>query len=722
MKFIRFVALFFFGQLGLPLPADVRVNALFSDGVVLQRGQPVPVWGSADPGESVSIVFAGQTKQTTADPQGRWSVHLDPLIASAEPRSLRVSGKISLAIKDVLVGEVWLFSGQSNMALLMASMARPSERDPDSPARAQRDIAEANDPLLREFRVDNRPAERPKDDVETRTGWMRWTRKDAGAWAAMAVYFGKRLRTSLDVPVGIIMCAWGGSGCSAWISAATLRSPELNTLWPEDVPEWRPNLATSRLYNGMLLPVAPFAIAGIGWYQGETEATPYHNPYIHRHLLAAMVGDWRRTWSRPELPFYVVQLPNRDNELRWVVVRESQAEILRLQHTAVIPTIDIGQAWDLHPKNKYEVAGRLADAILARDYGRGTWLSPARYERAAPEGAGLRVAFRDAEKGLTTRDGRSPTEFALAGEDRKFHPARARIEGSTVVVVSPAVPHPVAVRYAWIPAPIVNLVNAGGLPVLPFRSDDWPVEGQEKVARPLPLKASLERVLKGSALLAGREPGWIPCAQIGQLGEAGPMVLSTAGDTGSILVRGFPVRSGAHPSPEIFWTGEPEIDAHRGLTFEAKAYVTRVGNASRGLDLEAGVRGTDGTFRRYLITAFPMRLHTFQNNPAPRNTAAPETHVLRSALENQPATYRLAIRPDGTAQIYVDGALVGTTTGEILSTDVPRRSYLRIGKTITGGEWAARIYHLGFDSAGAFSPAPAAAGGVRELRVGDDIP
>ena len=134
------------------------------------------------------------------------------------------------------------------------------------------------------------------------------------------------------------------------------------------------------------------------------------------------------------------------------------------------------------------------------------------------------------------------------------------------------------------------------------------------------------------------------------------------------------------------------------------------------------MRGTDGTFRRYLITAFPMRLHTFQNNPAPRNTAAPETHVLRSALENQPATYRLAIRPDGTAQIYVDGALVGTTTGEILSTDVPRRSYLRIGKTITGGEWAARIYHLGFDSAGAFSPAPAAAGGLRELRVGDDIP
>lgn len=685
--------------------AEVSLNGLFSDGAVLQRGQPVPVWGTAGPGEAVSVAFAGQTRSVNAGADGRWRVQLEPLAPSREPRTLVVRGTNTVEVKDVLVGEVWLLSGQSNMAMLMEAMARPSERAPEWPARARRDIAAAADPLLREFRVDNRAALRPRDDVPTRTGWMTWTPRQAGAWAAMAVYFGRELRAALEVPVGIVMCAWGGSSCAAWISAETLRGPELNSLWPEEISGATMNLANAHLYHGMLRPLAPYAIAGFAWYQGETEAVPAFNPYLHRFLLQAMIQDWRRLWSRPDLPFYGVQLPNRENEPRWTIVRESQAAALALSGARMITTIDLGQAWDLHPRNKPVVAERLAAAVLAREYGKPTWPGEAIFAGVQREPGALRISFRGAEAGLMTTDGQPPAEFEVAGEDRVFHPAQARIEGATVRVSAAPVAHPVAVRYAWRSAPRVNLVHRGSLPVAPFRSDDWPVEGQEALAQPLPARATLAHTATGAALIKGEAAAWAACPDIVQLGRHRETILTARGATGAIVVRGFPVREGAPASPALYWTAEPLLEAATGFTLEVAAHVTRVGHAERGLDLEACVPRADGSHRRYLLSVFPMKLLTYRNNLAPRTSHATQTLLLRSDLDADTAVYRLAVRPDGIAQLYYNGAVLGTTPGEILTGPAPARPYLRIGKTVTQGEWNANLVRIAFDATGAYAPA-----------------
>lgn len=701
--------------------AEARLNGLFSRSVVLQRGQPVPVWGTANPGERIRVEFGDQKRETVADSGGRWQVRLGPLDASAQPRPLVVRAANTLAIEDVVVGEVWLLSGQSNMAFLMQSVARPGDPGDESPARARRDIAAANDPLLREFRVDNRPAERPRDDVVTRTGWMTWNPGAAPGWAAMAFHLGRRLREQLDVPVGIIMCAWGGSGSSAWISAETLRSPALNTLWPEEVSGWRPNIAPARLYNGMLRPIAPFAIAGAGWYHGETEATPYHNPYLYRFLLPAMITDWRRLWERPGLPFYVVQLPNRNNEPRWAVVRESQTAAQHLPHTAILTTIDIGQPWDLHPRNKHEVADRLANLILSREYGRATWPGEAVFSGAERIGASLHVHFKGAEDGLRTRDGKPPSALMIAGADRVFHPANARLNGSTFIADSPLVPEPVAIRHAWEPSAAVNLTHVGGMPIAPFRSDAWPVDGEERMPRALEMKSALPVRFTGRGI-AEDASVWRPGGDIPRLGDSAPLILRGGGQSLPILVRGFPVRPGAQASPAIFWTAEPALDARSGVTFEVKAYVTNAGNPDRGLDIEVGLRREDGTFRRHLISAFPMRLMALENNLAPRSSQATHTLLLRSALDYGTALYRISVRPDGIAQIYLNGSLIGTSSGETLTGPTPDRSYLRVGKTVSTGEWSATIHHVAFDPTGAYAPAPLTETEQAALRGADAEP
>lgn len=696
-----------FCALAVTARAEVGVNRLFSDGAVLQRGRPVPVWGTAAPGESVTVAFAGQTKQADADARGSWRVQLDPLPASREARQLVVRGSNTVTVKDVVVGEVWLLAGQSNMAFLMSSMARPSEREPEWPELARRDMAAADDPLLREFRVDNRPSDRLREDVPTKTGWMSWTPASAGGWAAMAAYFGKRLRGELEVPVGLVVCAWGGSACAAWVSPETLRSPELNAFWPEDIIGTTLNRANSHLYHGMLRPLAPYAIAGAAWYQGETEAISSMNPFTHRFMLAAMIRDWRRLWASPELPFYIVQLPNRDREPRWPVVRESQAwAAAQSPATRLVNTIDLGQAFDLHPRNKPQIAGRLADMVLGLEYGRPTWAGAATFEGASMEPGAMRVTFRGADAGLATSDDKPPAEFEVAGADQVFHPAQAVVEGRTVRVSSAAVAAPLAVRHAWKPAPVVNLTHRSRVPLTPFRSDDWPVEGEEFVARPLPVKAVLDVVTTGAALVKGPANSlWSPSSSLGQLGPHRALFVEARGQSAAFTVRGFPVRPDLPASPPAFWTATPPLDAARGFTIEVRGEITRAGNPQRGLDLEAGVPRADGTWRRYLLTAFPMRVHTFQNNLSPRTPHATETVVLRTGLDPDPAAYRIAVRPDGVAQFYVNGMLLGTSAGETLTTHAPEQPYVRVGKTLDQGEWAATLSQVSFDPAGAFGPA-----------------
>lgn len=680
--------------------ANIRLCSIFSDGLVLQQNKPVSVWGWADAGEKVSVSFAGQEMGTTADEDGNWKITLNAIKANDKSQTLNVRGTNTLTVKDVLVGEVWFFSGQSNMALVMSAIANePRGLDKASAARVASDIQAANDSLLREYRVEIRAADRPRQDTSSRRGWMTWNPQVGGEWSAFAAYFGQRMREKLNVPIGIVMCSWGGSGASSWISAQKLQGPQLRSLWPEDVIGWRSNIAPSRLYYGMLQPLAPFAIKGFGWYQGETEATPYHNPFIYRYLLSALIEDWRHLWRDKGLPFYIVQLPNRNNEPRWVIVRESQSFAARLPHTGLMPTIDIGQPGDLHPKNKYDAGFRFADLILAKEYGQGTWSGAPSFDKIDRENGALRLSFKDAEKGLKTKDGKPPVGFVIAAEDRAFRPAEAKINGSSVVLSAAGVSEPVAARYAWEPAPTLNLTGAGGLPVIPFRTDDWPVDGQEMVGQALAVKEKLAAVTTGAQLALNEAKAWQPSKYASELGGPDSLFFKTNPRGGAtILVRGRALRKNLPISPAFFWTCEPDVDPSKGCTVEFAGSVGRVGNFERGFDIEIGIPQPDKKTRRYLVTIFPRRVHTFQTD---------ELRVLRSDMEEGAAVYRIAVRADGVAQVYHDGELLGTTVGELIDSEPElAKAYVRIGKTVSTGEWLATISHVAIDANGAFMPPP----------------
>lgn len=703
--------------LALLLPAHAGESplwlpSLFSDRMVLQQGKPVPVWGRAAPGAAVKVRFQSREASTVSDEDGRWKAILAPLDPSKTGEDLTISaGGETRTIRDVVVGEVWLMSGQSNMAYLMASIPGTPEilgsetrteasKAPKGPSivKAEADMAAANDPLLRTYRVLDTSAERLREDAVTRTGWMEWNRKNAGDFSAMAAYFGERLRAALDVPVGIVMCSWGGSSACSWISPETLRAPPLNEYFPEDVPEWASNLAPGRLYNGMLRPIAPFAISGFCWYQGETDATELQNAFVHRHLLTSLIRDWRRAWREDALPFYIVQLPPLTKGDRWEVVRESQDFATAEPDTAMVPTLDIVPPGDLHPKNKFAVAQRLADLVLSDRYGKKTWPGVTKFQRAEKEGAAMRVHFRGGDGGLKTSGNKPPREFQIAGPDRIFKPAEAGIEGATIVVKSGEVPHPVAVRYAWTQAPEVNLFNTGGMPVPPFRSDDWPVAGQEKMPQPLPSKGRLATVTPGKDLASKDASPWTPSSVVGDSKFSGSFLTCT-GRAANIQVRGFPPRKGLPASPVVDWTAHPELDPARGLTLEAAVQVNATGGG--GFNIEAGILQTDGNIRRYRLAVFPSRIATFRNFLGGRVPESTETHLLRSDLDEASRILRLAIRPDGVAQIYDGGKIIGTTLGETVPGDA---SYLQIGKSAEGGKFFANITHLAFDTGGAFAP------------------
>lgn len=702
--------------------AELWVPSLFADRMVLQRGKEVPVWGKATPGETVTVQFENQKVSAKADADGRWQVALAPLSASAEARDLTITvGDETKVIHQVVVGEVWLMSGQSNMAFLMSSILRTPEilgserrteaaKAPKGPSqvKAEKDMAEANDPLLRLFRVQTISAERLREEVVSRGGWMEWNKKNAPDFAAMGAYFGLKLREALDVPVGIVMCAWGGSSACSWISADTLRSPALNTVFPEDVPDWGANLAPSRLFNGMLKPVAPYAISGFCWYQGETEATELQNAYVYRYLLPALIGDWRAAWRDQNLPFYLVQLPPLNNGERWEIVRESQSKALALPKTGMVPTLDIVPPGDLHPKNKHAVAARLGDLVLGTHYEKDTWPGLTVFDRAEAQGDAMRVHFKGTERGFKTLDGQAPTEFQLAGADKVFKPAQAVIEGDAIVVKSPEVSAPVAVRYAFVQSPKINLTNGGGIPVPPFRSDDWPVTGQEMIPQELPVKEKLAVTVPGSDLLGDKAAPWVPSEYAagksakGESKEKSPLAATKSGTR--IQLKGFSPRSGIASSPEIYWTAKPEgVDPAKGLTMEVATHLSEIGNSEGGFEIEAGLKDSDQKFRRYRMSAFPSRIYTYQNFLGGRVPDNVQKRLLRSDMDDVGHVFRIAVRPDGVAQLYDGARVLATTTGEIIP-DSQEKPYVRFGKTAEGGKWSASIYHAALDTGGAYAP------------------
>lgn len=432
--------------------------------MVLQQGIPVRIWGTAGPGEAVRVEFEGQSVSTTAGAGGKWEAWLKPLTA-AGPLEMKITGASAMVVKDVLVGEVWLASGQSNMEFALSGAMNHDE-----------EVAAADHPFLRLFIVKRVEADQPADDV---TGaWEVCTPKTAARFSAVAYFFGRDLEGRLHVPMGLIESNWGGTPAQSWTSREALQNdPALQYV----AGEWQRVLADPalrkpyptapfRLYNAMIAPLTPYAIRGAIWYQGESNTSETH-AFRYRRLFATMIEDWRNRWGEGDFPFLFVQLANFKANGLWPVLRESQAEALRLRNTGMAVTIDIGNPANVHPTNKQEVGRRLALAARALVYGEAVEFSGPVYRQATGEGGALRVWFTHAE-GMQAKGGGAVSGFTVAGKDGNFVPAEARIEGDTVVVSSPQVSAPAAVRYAWADDPECNLINREGLPAVPFRSGE----------------------------------------------------------------------------------------------------------------------------------------------------------------------------------------------------------------------------------------------------------
>ena len=494
---------------------DVTLASLFQEHAVLQCGQAVPVWGWADPGEAVTVRFGGQTHATVAAADGRWQVRLDPLPASVEPAELVATGKSTLRIGDVLVGEVWLCAGQSNMVFPV----NPPKTVNFHLDHQEEETAAARHPRIRNFHVGPVVTERPAGKVAGH--WAVCAPEVMHEFTAAGYFFAREIQGCLGVPVGIIESSWGGTPIEPWLSAEALAADPAFAMvaerWSRTLAEYPEKKAAydvaqaawlkaegaaisagpaaqaeflksnprnyaprgpgnpwtpAALYKGMIAPLVPYGLRGVLWYQGESN-TERAGEYAA--LFTAMIGQWRRAWGQGDFPFYFVQIANYKATDRtgrqWAFLREAQSRALALPATGMVVTIDIGNPLNIHPGNKQEVGRRLARLALAQAYGQGGESSGPVFRAALTDGAALRVRFAHSE-GLQARAGRLAS-FEVAGADRIFHPAEARVEGEDVLVASPEVLAPVAVRYAWSNNPESSLANRAGLPASPFRSDLW---------------------------------------------------------------------------------------------------------------------------------------------------------------------------------------------------------------------------------------------------------
>jgi sialate O-acetylesterase len=477
--------------------ADVSLPAVLGDHMVIQRGLPVHIWGKAAEGEFVSIEFRGNTRSATADGIGEWNVYLPPGEAGG-PFGLTVKATNTIRLQDVVVGDVWVASGQSNMEFPVKAVLN-----------AAAEMAGADHSRIRFLHVKNKVGLYPLNDVVAEP-WTACTPESVVEFSAVAYFFGRHIQEKLGVPIGLIETSWGGTPAEAWTSQRALaadaslmpvyaewarmnddtarhqlrRMKELDQ-WRSAVERakaedkeppgfpWEPNIDSSwmpsGLYNAMIAPLTHFPIRGAIWYQGESNASRERAP-LYARLLGTMIQDWRRAWGQGDLPFLFVQLANFNaGDARWPELRESQRQTLALANTGMAVTIDIGTPDDIHPKNKQDVGLRLALVARAVAYGEKIEYSGPMFRQATPEGNAMRIWFDHTGTGLVAR-GSDLLGFEIAGDDGKFVPADAIIDGTTVRASSGTVTRPAHVRYGWKDAPRCNLYNVEGLPASPFAS------------------------------------------------------------------------------------------------------------------------------------------------------------------------------------------------------------------------------------------------------------
>ena len=487
--------------------AEVKTPPIFGSHMVLQREMKDKVWGRANPGEEVTVAIEHQTKTAKTDEKGNWSVLLDPL-PSGGPHTLTIKGENTLTFEDVLVGEVWLCSGQSNMQFdLQAAYGGDLE------------VKAAKFPKIRLISVPQVGTQDPKFDFHGK--WEVCSPKTAGSFSAAGYFFGKQLFETLDVPIGLIDDSWGGSACEAWIRRDKLEAdqkykplverwvefeknyPNAKADFEKKMEEWR-ELATKakaegkplpprpnnpegmmtgnsrpgNIYNGVLKPTIGYGMRGAIWYQGESNAG---RAYQYRDLFPLMIESWREEWGIGDFSFYWVQLADFMNEKdepgdsAWAELREAQTMTMKLPKTGEAVIIDIGEGRDIHPRNKRDVGLRLARWALAKDYGIEVACQSPTYKSMEKNGSKIVLTFDHADHGLYSFDVGDPRGFSIAGSDHKFVSAKAKILGADKIEVwADAVSDPASVRYAWADNPVCNVYNRVGLPMTPFRTDDWP--------------------------------------------------------------------------------------------------------------------------------------------------------------------------------------------------------------------------------------------------------
>jgi sialate O-acetylesterase len=452
----------------LPACADIKLPAIISDHMLIQQQMPVRVWGKAAPGEAVSVEMAGARASSVADGSGKWEAYLPPSNAGG-PFEMTIAGANRITVHDVLVGEVWVGSGQSNMELPMTRVNN-----------ADQEIATADFPQIRLFTVKKKISDAPLDDVEG--AWSACTPASVRNFSAVGYFFSRYIHRQRHVAVGFIHTSWGGTPAQSWTTKPTIDSNPLlknvNEDWAKAVaaaaaktppPAPSPNQPAG-LWNAMVAPITPYAIRGVLWYQGESNADAAH-AFGYRHLFRAMIEDWRREWAQGDFPFLFVQLANFETTADWPVLRESQTDALSLRNTGMAVIDDIGESKDIHPKNKQDVGKRLALAAQAIAYGEKVEYSGPMFRQVTRDAAGLRVWFDHTGSGMQPRGGGDLQGFEIAGADGRFVPAQASINGPTVVVSSSEVKDPVRVRYAWANDPKATLENREGLQAGPFRAE-----------------------------------------------------------------------------------------------------------------------------------------------------------------------------------------------------------------------------------------------------------
>jgi sialate O-acetylesterase len=477
---------------------ETRLPGILSSHMVLQRDSPIHLWGWSAPGEKVSVALHGIGRDTAADSLGNWSVFLPPETAGG-PFELTVTGANRIVLDDVLIGDVWFASGQSNMEM-------PLKGFPGAPLKdSAEEIAHAAQPRIRLLHIPNKAADFPLRD--SHASWTVCSPETAANFSAAAYFFGRQLNASEHVPIGLIDATWGGTVAEAWVSLESISAdaslmpvfatraqmmrtqaeaaeilarerredlaakqagqPPPNHPWRPDPASWAP----AALFNGMVAPATPFTIKGAIWYQGESNSRPGFAP-MYARIFPALIADWRAQWHAGDFPFLFVQIANfgSGGDEGWAVIREAQRRSLSVANTAMVVTVDIGDPGNVHPADKQTVGARLALAARALAYGENVEYSGPLFRQATPDVAGVRVWFDHGANGLVAKGG-DLQGFEIAGDDGRFLAATARIDGQTVLVANARVAEPKYVRYGWANAPVVNLYNSAGLPASPFTSE-----------------------------------------------------------------------------------------------------------------------------------------------------------------------------------------------------------------------------------------------------------